>query len=281
MNLVAAECLVYVILCCASTMPASGGWHTFLMSPICRRWLIFHGSDPLMCLLPCRTVVWVDLTTMEFDCYQPYFFDDFDTEEDFYKSTAPSEDIWKKFELLPTPPMSPTRTLHLSPGDKLNWLSKVLGQDEDCEGHCLPETGELFGNLDAHIIRDCMWSSFSASKQLEKAAAVAVRPAKAQCASSPAAAQVSVTTDCVDPASVLTFPASSCRKPASSGSESRSDSSGKGISGHRPGFFSSSCSQWGIYKAAVVGEGHRGHPWCPLPPRSNKSHVESLKTAPL
>uniref|UniRef100_H2MRZ4 MYCL proto-oncogene, bHLH transcription factor a n=1 Tax=Oryzias latipes TaxID=8090 RepID=H2MRZ4_ORYLA len=155
----------------------------------------------------------------------PYFFDDFDTEEDFYKSTAPSEDIWKKFELLPTPPMSPTRTLHLSPGDKLNWLSKVLGQDEDCEGHCLPETGELFGNLDAHIIRDCMWSSFSASKQLEKAAVVAVRPAKAQCASSPAAAQVSVITECVDPASVLTFPASSCRKPASSGSESRSDSS--------------------------------------------------------
>ncbi|RVE57081.1 hypothetical protein OJAV_G00212450 [Oryzias javanicus] len=168
---------------------------------------------------------------MEFDCYQPYFFDDFDTEEDFYTSTAPSEDIWKKFELLPTPPMSPTRTLHLSPGDKLSWLSKVLGQDDDCEGHCLPETGELFGNLDAHIIRDCMWSSFSASKQLEKAAAAqsSVRSAKAQCASPAAAAAAVVTaqvsTECVDPAAVLTFPASSCRKPASSGSESRSDSS--------------------------------------------------------
>ncbi|XP_042357362.1 protein L-Myc-1b-like [Plectropomus leopardus] len=181
---------------------------------------------------------------MEFDCYQHYFFDDFDRGEDFYKSTAPSEDIWKKFELLPTPPMSPTRTLsggalHLSPGDKLSWLSKVLGQDEECEGQFIPDTEELFGNLSSIIIQDCMWSSFSASKQLEKVnarvsaaaqtgvspvAQISVRPSKAQCVSPGGPLPVSAT-DCVDPAAVLTFPASSCRKPASSGSESRSDSS--------------------------------------------------------
>ncbi|XP_065822663.1 protein L-Myc-1b-like [Labrus bergylta] len=182
---------------------------------------------------------------MEFDCYQHYFLDDFDTEEDFYKSTAPSEDIWKKFELLPTPPMSPTRTLsgaalHLSPGDKLNWLSKVLGQDEECEGQFIPDTGELFGNLSSIIIQDCMWSSFSASKQLEKVsgkvlptaaqtgvspvAQISVRPSKAQCVS-PGGALPTAATDCVDPAAILTFPTNSCRKPASSGSESRSDSS--------------------------------------------------------
>lgn len=175
---------------------------------------------------------------MELDCYQHYFFDDLDTEEDFYKSTAPSEDIWKKFELLPTPPMSPTRTfngaaLHLSPGDKLSWPSKFLIHEEECLPSSRPE---LCANLSSIIIRDCMWSSFSASKQLEKvngrgagagaAAAtavyplpqIAVRPAKAQC--------VSAATDCVDPAAVLTFPTTnSCRKPASSGSESRSESS--------------------------------------------------------
>nr|XP_046269479.1 protein L-Myc-1b-like [Scatophagus argus] len=181
---------------------------------------------------------------MEFDCYQHYFFNAFDTEEDFYKSTAPSEDIWKKFELLPTPPMSPTRTLSgaalpLSPGDKLNWLSKVLGQDEECEGQFMPDTGELLGNLSSIIIQDCMWSSFSASKQLEKVsgrgsaaaqtgvspvAQISVRPSKAHCVSS-AGPLVTSATDCVDPAAVLTIPASSCRKPASSGSESRSDSS--------------------------------------------------------
>ncbi|XP_074547367.1 protein L-Myc-1a [Halichoeres trimaculatus] len=182
---------------------------------------------------------------MEFDCYQHYFLDDFDTEEDFYKSTAPSEDIWKKFELLPTPPMSPTRTLsgaalHLSPGDKLNWLTKVLGQDEECEGQFVPDSEELFGNLSSIIIQDCMWSSFSASKQLEKVsgkvvsaaaqtgvsplAQISVRPSKAQCVAA-AGALPTAATDCVDPAAVLTFPANSCRKPASSGSESRSDSS--------------------------------------------------------
>lgn len=183
---------------------------------------------------------------MEIDCYQHYFFNYFDTEEDFYKSTAPSEDIWKKFELLPTPPMSPTRTLSgtappLSPGDKPSWLSKVLGQDEEFEGQFIPDTEELFGNHSSIIIQDCMWSSFSASKQLEKVngrvsaaaqtgvspvAQISVRPSKAQCVS-PGGPLATLATDCVDPAAVLAIPASSCRKPASSGSESRSDSSGK------------------------------------------------------
>lgn len=176
---------------------------------------------------------------MELDCYQHYFLDDLDTEEDFYKSTAPSEDIWKKFELLPTPPMSPTRTLsvaalHFPLGDRLSWSSKFLSHEDECLPSSRPE---LCANLSSIIIRDCMWSSFSASKQLErvsgKAAAasaavntplntpltqIAVRAAKAQC--------VSAATDCVDPAAVLTIPAAnSCRKPASSGSESRSESS--------------------------------------------------------
>ncbi|KAL0969213.1 hypothetical protein UPYG_G00223950 [Umbra pygmaea] len=190
-----------------------------------------------------------DSWEMEYDCYQHYFLDDLDTEEDFYKSTAPSEDIWKKFELLPTPPMSPTRTLssgtvHLSSGDKLGWLSKVLGQEEECEG---PQKEHLFRNMSSIIIQDCMWSCFSASKQLEKvnerlsATAqgrllplahkniVTVSASKAQSAppSPPDTPLPSVmTTDCVDPAAVLTFPSISCRKSALSGSESRSDSSG-------------------------------------------------------
>lgn len=183
---------------------------------------------------------------MEFDCYQHYFLDDFDTEEDFYKSTAPSEDIWKKFELLPTPPMSPTRTLsgaglHLSSGHKRSWLSNVLSQEDECEGQYIPGTEGMLGNLSSIIIQDCMWSSFSASKQLEKVngrlpataqtvvppvAHISMRQSKAQCVS-PGGPLATSATDCVDPAAVLTFPASSCRKPASSGSESRSDSSGK------------------------------------------------------
>lgn len=183
---------------------------------------------------------------MDFDSYQHYFFNDFDTGEDFYKSTAPSEDIWKKFELLLTPPMSPTRTLNgvslpFLPGDKLSGYSKMLGQEDDYEGQYIPDTKELFSNLSSHIIQDCMWSSFSATKQLEKVngrtpaaghtvvppvSQITARPNKAQCVSPGGPISIKAT-DCVDPAAVFTFPASSCRKPASSGSESRSDSSGK------------------------------------------------------
>lgn len=175
---------------------------------------------------------------MEFDCYQHYFYDYFDTEEDFYKSTAPSEDIWKKFELLPTPPMSPTRTP--TPGDHLSWLTKALAQEEEMETPFLQDTQQLLGNLSSHIIQDCMWSCFSASKQLEKVsgrgssalaqtggppvAQIPVKPGKAQCVS-PGALLAAAATDCVDPAAVLTYPVSSCRKSASSGSESRSESS--------------------------------------------------------
>ncbi|KAJ8387506.1 hypothetical protein AAFF_G00156070 [Aldrovandia affinis] len=122
---------------------------------------------------------------MEYDRYQHYFYDDHETDEDFYKSTAPSEDIWKKFELVPTPPMSPIRILeggggcmYPSPGDKLEWA----GTNQSSK----PQ----FPHQDAPLSLN------------------------------------SLATDCVDPTAVLTYPFSgSCKKQASSGSESRTDSS--------------------------------------------------------
>lgn len=159
---------------------------------------------------------------MDYDSYQHYFFDDLDKEEDCYKSTAPSEDIWKKF---------------------WSWLSNGLGQDEEFEefeGPYRTNTAEPFGNHSSIIIQDCMLSSFSAGKQLGKvnerlSSAAQPRPPstppsaviKAQCASPDAPLATTLAAECVDPTAVLTFPANSCRKPASLGSESRSDSSGK------------------------------------------------------
>ncbi|XP_056152208.1 protein L-Myc-1b-like [Lampris incognitus] len=181
---------------------------------------------------------------MEFDCYQHYFLDDFDTEEDFYKSTAPSEEIWKKFELLPSPPMSPAwtpsgATMHLSSGDKLSWLSKILGQDEELEGQFIPKTDELLGNRSSIVIQDCMWSCFPVSSHMEKVNErlstaqthlpltphISVKTSKTQCTSPDVSLAGTLATDLVDPTAVLTFPANSCRKQVSSGSESRSDSS--------------------------------------------------------
>ena len=42
----------------------------------------------------------------DYDAFQLCFFEP-EMEDDFYDTPAPSEDIWKKFELLPTPPRSP------------------------------------------------------------------------------------------------------------------------------------------------------------------------------
>ncbi|KAM4631376.1 protein L-Myc-1b [Polymixia lowei] len=191
---------------------------------------------------------------MEYDHYQHYFYDDHDPDEDFFKSTAPSEDIWKKFELVPTPPMSPIRTVegaskvglvYPSLGDKLEWVSQFLGQDEDQDLPCkVNAASDSFGNLSSIIIQDCMWSGFSAGQQLEKvvgerfASCPGSMPAKVQTGSNvssstrtqcvPADAPLlsSLATDCVDPAAVLTFPLTGgCKKQVSSGSESHTDSS--------------------------------------------------------
>uniref|UniRef100_A0A1A8QMW8 V-myc myelocytomatosis viral oncogene homolog 1, lung carcinoma derived (Avian) b n=1 Tax=Nothobranchius rachovii TaxID=451742 RepID=A0A1A8QMW8_9TELE len=189
------------------------------------------------------------------DHYQHYFYDDHDLDEDFFKSTAPSEDIWKKFELVPTPPMSPIRAVEgsakvglLCPtlGDKLEWVSQFLGQEDEQqhpqEVPCKLATGsDSFGNLSSIIIQDCMWSCFSAGQQLERVVGERCAP----CPGTGAAAKVTaasgftspgrsqgvpadsgLATDCVDPAAVLTFPLpGGCKKQVSSGSESHTDSS--------------------------------------------------------
>nr|Q9PSJ0.1 RecName: Full=N-myc protein; Short=zN-Myc [Danio rerio] len=93
------------------------------------------------------------------------------------------EDIWKKFELLPTPPLSPSRAaLPGDPGelgavagdcslmgfgltDPLDWASELLLlPGDDIWG---ASDGDLFGSVldttdNSIIIQDCMWSGFSA-----------------------------------------------------------------------------------------------------------------------
>ncbi|PKK33372.1 v-myc avian myelocytomatosis viral oncogene neuroblastoma derived homolog [Columba livia] len=68
---------------------------------------------------------------LEFDSLQPCFYPD---EDDFYlcgpDSAPPGEDIWKKFELLPTPPLSPSRAglqEHPPGGGPVPWGGAALG----------------------------------------------------------------------------------------------------------------------------------------------------------
>ncbi|XP_052520335.1 N-myc proto-oncogene protein [Tympanuchus pallidicinctus] len=132
---------------------------------------------------------------LEFDSLQPCFYPD---EDDFYlcgpDSAPPGEDIWKKFELLPTPPLSPSRAglqEHPPGGAPLPWGGAALGScrpadplDWASELLLLPPEAELWGgadgadffetglgasnNLNSIIIQDCMWSGFSAREKLER-----------------------------------------------------------------------------------------------------------------
>ncbi|XP_077367043.1 N-myc protein [Festucalex cinctus] len=126
---------------------------------------------------------------MEFDSLQPCFYPD---EDDFYfcgpDSAPPGEDIWKKFELLPTPPLSPSRAalpgepaavspeadlLGFGLGDPLDWASELLFLPED-DIWGASDDMDLFGsaldtNPNSIILQDCMWSGFSAREKLERA----------------------------------------------------------------------------------------------------------------
>uniref|UniRef100_A0A672YUG6 BHLH domain-containing protein n=1 Tax=Sphaeramia orbicularis TaxID=375764 RepID=A0A672YUG6_9TELE len=104
----------------------------------------------------------------DFDAVQPYFLPE---EEDPWRLPprcqllpGPGEDIWKKFELLPPPPLSPRRRL-LAP-DVPPWATEQL-----LDGDRGPPSAQAPHSalLQSFIIRDCMWSSsFTASAKLQQ-----------------------------------------------------------------------------------------------------------------
>ncbi|XP_059579740.1 myc proto-oncogene protein [Alligator mississippiensis] len=113
----------------------------------------------------------------DYDSVQPYFYFE-EEEENFYLAAqqrgselqppAPSEDIWKKFELLPTPPLSPSRRAAAFPStaDRLEMVTELLGGDAVNQSFICGPDDEAFAK--SIIIQDCMWSGFSAAAKLEK-----------------------------------------------------------------------------------------------------------------
>ncbi|KAJ8279468.1 hypothetical protein COCON_G00065340 [Conger conger] len=176
----------------------------------------------------------------DYDSIQPYFY--FDNEdEDFYhqqrsqlQPPAPSEDIWKKFELLPTPPLSPSRrpslsSLFPSTADQLEMVTEFLGDDVVNQSFiCDADYSQSF--LKSIIIQDCMWSGFSAAAKLEKV--VSERLASLQAArkessitdttgSSTCRVNASYLQDlntsaseCIDPSVVFPYPLTETSKPS-------------------------------------------------------------------
>ncbi|XP_032912496.1 N-myc proto-oncogene protein isoform X2 [Catharus ustulatus] len=197
---------------------------------------------------------------LEFDSLQPCFYPD---EDDFYlcgpDSAPPGEDIWKKFELLPTPPLSPSRAglqehppgggpvpwggaalWGCRPTDPVDWASELLLLPPEADlwggvdGGDFFETGPgVTNNLNSIIIQDCMWSGFSAREKLERAVseklqskAPAAPPPPPGAAGSPASASAraelgGAVPECVDPAVVFPFPVNKREAPAAGGGAPR------------------------------------------------------------
>ncbi|KAM9839631.1 transcriptional regulator Myc-A [Aulostomus maculatus] len=172
----------------------------------------------------------------DYDTLQPYFYYD-NEEEDFYpqqlQPPAPSEDIWKKFELLPTPPLSPSRrpslsSLFPSTADQLEMVTEFLGDDAVNQSIiCDADYSQTF--FKSIIIQDCMWSGFSAAAKLEKVVSerlASLHAARKESAAAPSSADSSEPTgaapwrlnssylqdlntsaaECIDPSVVFPYP---------------------------------------------------------------------------
>ncbi|XP_033011746.1 myc proto-oncogene protein [Lacerta agilis] len=113
----------------------------------------------------------------DYDSVQPYFYFE-DEEENFYltghhrgcelQPPAPSEDIWKKFELLPTPPLSPSRRSGCFPSsaDQLEMVTELLGSDVVNQSFICDPGDDAF--VKSIIIQDCMWSGGSTAAKLQQ-----------------------------------------------------------------------------------------------------------------
>lgn len=110
---------------------------------------------------------------LEFDSLKPCFYPE---EDDAYfggrNSTPPGEDIWKKFELLPTPRLSSSSALAEHSLEPVNWATEMLLPEADLWDN--PAEEDVFGleglrgrTSNPVILQDCMWSGFSTRKKLE------------------------------------------------------------------------------------------------------------------
>ncbi|KAG8451646.1 hypothetical protein GDO86_003731 [Hymenochirus boettgeri] len=157
---------------------------------------------------------------MDFGSYSTHYFYDVDMKEDFYRCIAPSEDIWKKFELLPDLSLSSVGC----PG----------GGGTDCGAELMDlgwESPVKFSGLNSVVLlRDCMWSGFSTRERLEKVIHERLSTGSPRVATAQKCAQDSEVLDSTGDTSEKSTPALVVpttvpeKVPNSSGSESTSDS---------------------------------------------------------
>lgn len=150
---------------------------------------------------------------LEHDPDATYFFHSEKDEvgSEGYSTPLPTNDIWKKFELLPTPPRSPSRSPPHSPvnfADKLQIVSDILDEDS-CSTAPLATVEISLSSLKSKLIQDCMWNGSNFESTLEVlAATLNIEDLRdlydTPCSTPPPVEYVS--SDCVDPATVFPYP---------------------------------------------------------------------------
>eukprot|EP00918_Siedleckia_nematoides_P097704 GHVU01214024.1.p1 GENE.GHVU01214024.1~~GHVU01214024.1.p1 ORF type:complete len:516 (+),score=32.42 GHVU01214024.1:31-1578(+) len=120
-----------------------------------------------------QTETWKETSEMadDYDSFQPCFYEsDMDFDMEFYDAPVHSDDIWKKFELLPTPPRSPKHDAFStmpSVEEKLQIVSALLDDDPITRTMLFSSPECSCGNLKSKVIKDCMWSEPGAAQLAE------------------------------------------------------------------------------------------------------------------
>ena len=163
-----------------------------------------------------------------------------------YSTPVPTHDIWKKFELLPTPPRSPSRSPRHSPvvfdsfggdycsvADTLQIVSDILDEDS-CSSTPLATVEISLSSLKSKLIQDCMWNGSNYENSLElKGLTTATLNTEdlyeTPCSTPPPVEYVS--SECVDPSTVFPYPINEAHQNLC-GSHQTSSDSGKLCNGH-------------------------------------------------
>ena len=156
---------------------------------------------------------------LENDPDATYFFhsEKDEDESEGYSTPVPTHDIWKKFELLPTPPRSPSRSPPHSPvhfdsfeggycsvADTLQIVTEKLDEDS-CSPAPLATVEFSLCSLKSKLIQDCMWNGSNYESTLDIKVLVNTDDIyETPCSTPPPVEYVS--SDCVDPATVFPYP---------------------------------------------------------------------------
>ena len=124
-------------------------------------------------------------------------------------STVPTHDIWKKFELLPTPPRSPSRSPRSSPVDFADTLQSVSDNLDNCSVAPLTTVENSLSCLKSKLIQDCMWNASNYNERSSESMKFPTAPNnellyETPCSTPPPVEYVS--SECVDPSTVFPYP---------------------------------------------------------------------------